>query len=391
VGTHEEQGQTEVSRRVVSVGFVSTALPTPCGIATFTTALATALERGGVACSVVRVLDTPEPAPTTSAVPIVATLVASDRSTIASAVRALNRRDVAVIQHEYGLYGGADGEDVLDVMAGVRVPIITILHTVLPHPSDHQRWVLNEVVRRSDEVVVMSRTARATLSEVYEIGATPTSVIAHGAMVMPATTPARGARPLILTWGLIGPGKGIEWAIDAVATLRDLVPRPRYVVAGRTHPKVLANSGDAYRRSLERRVRERHAGSMVEFDNSYRSLDSLEQLIASADVVILPYDSREQATSGVLVDAVAAGRPVVATAFPHAVELLSSGAGLIVDQGDVAAMAFALRRILTEPATAAAMRAEAARLAPTLSWDAVALRYRGLIDSLVDREVAHVS
>lgn len=210
-------------------------------------------------------------------------------------------------------------------------------------------------------------------------------------MVMPATTPARGARPLILTWGLIGPGKGIEWAIDAVATLRDLVPRPRYVVAGRTHPKVLANSGDAYRRSLERRVRERHAGSMVEFDNSYRSLDSLEQLIASADVVILPYDSREQATSGVLVDAVAAGRPVVATAFPHAVELLSSGAGLIVDQGDVAAMAFALRRILTEPATAAAMRAEAARLAPTLSWDAVALRYRGLIDSLVDREVAHVS
>ncbi|MGC8510532.1 MAG: glycosyltransferase [Acidimicrobiales bacterium] len=391
MGTHEEQGQREVSRRVVSVGFVSTALPTPCGIATFTTALATALVRDGVTCSVVRVLDTPEPAPATSAVPIVATLVATDRSTIASAARALNRRDVAVIQHEYGLYGGADGEDVLDVMAGVRVPIIAILHTVLPHPTDHQRWVLNEVVRRSDQVVVMSRSARATLSEVYEIGTTPVSVIAHGAMVMPATTPTRGARPLILTWGLIGPGKGIEWAIDAVATLRDLVPRPRYVVAGRTHPKVLATSGDAYRRSLERRVRERHAGSMVEFDNSYRSLDSLEQLIASADVVILPYDSREQATSGVLVDAIAAGRPVVATAFPHAVELLSSGAGLVVDQGDVAAMAFALRRILTEPVTAAAMRAEAARIAPTLSWDAVALRYRGLIDSLVDREVAHVS
>ena len=388
--THEEQRHTEVTRRVVSVGFVSTTPPTPCGIATFTTALAAALARDGVRCSVVRVLDVPEPAPLTSPVPIVATLVASDPSTVASAVRALNRRDVAVIQHEYGLYGGADGESIVTVMRDVRVPIITILHTVLPHPTSHQRWVLNEVVRYSDQVVVMSNTARSTLGEVYEVGATPVSVIAHGAMVMPCAMAPRGARPLILTWGLIGPGKGIEWAIDAVATLRDLTPRPRYVVAGRTHPKVLATSGDVYRRSLEHRVRERHAGSMVEFDNTYRSLDSLEQLIASADVVILPYDSREQATSGVLVDALAAGRPVVATAFPHAVEMLSSGAGLIVDQGDAAGMAFALRRILTEPATAAAMRAEAFRLAPTLSWDAVAARYRSMIDSLVDREVAHV-
>jgi glycosyltransferase involved in cell wall biosynthesis len=168
-----------------------------------------------------------------------------------------------------------------------------------------------------------------------------------------------------------------------MASLRDLSPRPSYIVAGRTHPKVLAFEGDVYRHSLERRVQENRVGDMVFFDNNYRKLPSLNALIASAAVVILPYDSADQATSGVLVDAIAAGRPVIATSFPHSVEMLASGAGIVVEHRNPRALSAAIRRILTHPNVAESMASEARRIAPSLSWDGVALRYVDLARELL--------
>ncbi len=136
---------------------------------------------------------------------------------------------------------------------------------------------------------------------------------------------------------------------------------------------------------------ERHGiTSSVAFDSDYRDVASLTALIQSSKVVVLPYDSKDQVTSGVLVDAIAAGRPVVATAFPHAVELLSSGAGLVVDHDDPDALALALRRVLTRPELAAKMAAEASRLAPGLGWSVVAGEYLQLADCLVAERLALV-
>ena len=192
-----------------------------------------------------------------------------------------------------------------------------------------------------------------------------------------------GSRPTILTWGLIGPGKGIEWVIDAMVGLQDLVPAPQYVIAGQTHPKVLALDGDTYRHSLMRRAAVNGVNHLVQFDDSYRDLASLSRLISSADVVVLPYDSKDQATSGVLVDAIAAGRPVVATAFPHAEELLESGAGITVAHRDSAALTVALRRILSEPTVATAMASEARVLASELSWRFVAAQFQAVARRLI--------
>jgi glycosyltransferase involved in cell wall biosynthesis len=194
----------------------------------------------------------------------------------------------------------------------------------------------------------------------------------------------------MLTWGLIGPGKGIERVIDAMPALVDLPMRPRYLVAGQTHPKVLARHGESYRRARMDQAERLGVGESVTFDADYRDLASLTSLIQSSAVVVLPYDSTEQATSGVLVDAIAAGRPVVATAFPHAKELLASGAGLVVAHHDPEAMAQALHRVLTEPALAERMAAEARRLAPTLGWPVVAGQYRKLADHLVAEQPALV-
>ena len=225
----------------------------------------------------------------------------------------------------------------------------------------------------------MTDAARRRLRDHFDVDAGKVTTIPHGA------TMALGRRrldpndaPMLLTWGLLGQGKGIEWAIDALAEIRDVRPRPQYVVAGRTHPKVLAFEGERYREMLVRRATDRGVAGSVTFDAAYRDLPSLTDLIQRASVVVLPYDSQDQVTSGVLVDAIAAGRPVIATAFPHAEELLSTGAGIVVPQRDPVALAAALRRVLTDRRAAAAMADEAARLAPGLRWSAVAARYAAL-------------
>jgi glycosyltransferase involved in cell wall biosynthesis len=182
----------------------------------------------------------------------------------------------------------------------------------------------------------------------------------------------------VLTWGLLGPGKGIEWVIDALAAVSDVVPPIRYVVAGRTHPKVAARDGEAYRESLMERARRHGVADRVIFDETYRSVPELLELVCSSHAVVLPYDSSDQITSGVLVDAVAAGTPVISTTFPHSVELLRSGAGVLVPHKDPVAIADALRMVVTRPNVAAAMRSVATQLAPLHSWPNVAQRYTEL-------------
>jgi glycosyltransferase involved in cell wall biosynthesis len=160
-------------------------------------------------------------------------------------------------------------------------------------------------------------------------------------------------------------------------------PEPRYLVAGRTHPKVLAQQGEDYRRSLLLRTERLGVGNRVRFDSRYLAAASLRRLLTHAEVVLLPYDSRDQVTSGVLIEAVTARTPVVATRFPHAVELLSGGAGLLVDHRDPAAIAHALQQILTDRAAAGRMAAAAGIAARDLGWASVATQYSRLGAQLV--------
>ena len=376
-------------RRARSFGILSSYPPTPCGLATFSAALASGLSVHDSDVGVVRVVDAGGHLSNSDRV--IGQLVnGSPRSVVASS-DALNQSDVAVVQHEYGLYGGTDGDEVLEILGALHVPSIVIAHTILTNPTPHQWSVLNDVAALADQVVVMTEAARFRLCESFDVDARKVTTIAHGAAVPRArVVPDRVGRPVMLTWGLIGPGKGIERVIEAMRTLHDLPMQPRYLVAGQTHPKVLAVHGESYRRARMAQAERHGLSSSVVFDADYRDVAALTSLIQSSKVVVLPYDSRDQVTSGVLVDAIAAGRPVVATAFPHAVELLSSGAGLVVDHDDPDAMALALRRILTRPELAAQMAAEASRLAPSLGWSMIAGEYLRLADRLLTERMSLV-
>jgi glycosyltransferase involved in cell wall biosynthesis len=365
-------------------GILSTYPPTQCGLATFSAALARGLEMNGASVGIVRVADgTGSPDPR-----VLAELDNGSPASVAEAAAELSNCDVAMVQHDYGLYGGPDGDEVLEIMRRLTVPSIVVAHTVLVEPTIHQKQVLEEIVDTASAVVVMAQTAAQRLCSRFDVDPSKVTVINHGAANPdPAYRPARGGRPMLLSWGLFGPGKGIEWAIDAMAGLKDLSPRPRYVVAGRTHPKVISSQGEVYRDMLVARSWAQGVAASVTFDSAYRDVRSLTHLIQDSTVVVLPYDSRDQVTSGVLVDALAAGRPVVATAFPHAVELLASGAGLVVPHGDPDALSHALRRVLTEPGLAESMEREAARLSPAFSWSAVAGQYARLADQILDDRV----
>jgi polysaccharide biosynthesis protein PslF len=381
---------TTSARRVdasPSFGILSTYPPTLCGLATFSAALANGLCGHGSDVSVVRVADgssAPDPR-------VIGTLVNDSPASVNAAAELLNRSDVAIVQHEYGVYGGPDGDDVVDVLEGLRVPSIVVAHTVLKDPTPHQRSVLEAVAALADQMVVMSESAGQRLCHGFDVDPRKVTTISHGAFVpRRQATSIRSAEPTLLTWGLLGPGKGIERVIDAMVSLHDLPVRPRYLVAGRTHPKVLAAEGEAYRSARIDQARRRGVAAAVSFDSDYRDVASLTRLAQAAAVVVLPYDSTDQVTSGVLVDAIASGRPVVATAFPHAVELLASGAGAVVAHDDPDALAAILHTLLTKPDVAEAMSAEAARLAPTMAWPVVANAYLKLSRSLLPERVALV-
>jgi glycosyltransferase involved in cell wall biosynthesis len=371
----------------LQVGFVGTYPPTRCGIATFTESLANAVQTVRPDCHVGVVASVEGELPRLHSAEVVARLVAGSSLSRAAAAATLDRFDAVVVQHEFGIFGGEDGSEVLDLVERLQAPVIVVLHTVLRRPTRRQRRILERLGAQAERLVVPSEAARTRLLEQYDIRTEKVRTIPHGARLnlqdgQPRLEPAA---PVVLSWGLLGPGKGYEFGVEAMAALADMDPAPRYVIVGQTHPKVRQREGEAYRESLRSLVHRLGVGERVEFDDGYHDTHSLLRRVREADVVLLPYRSREQVVSGVLVEALASGKPVVATRFPHAEELLGEGSGLLVAHEDPVAIAAALRRLLSEPALHARATSVARRQARLLAWESVGRRYLELIDELIDR------
>lgn len=370
----EPSGLREATLDPLDICFVGTYPPTHCGLATFGASLRDAMDPSRSA--VIRVLEKPEPP---NRPEVTAEWYMGDRVSRNAALAEMCDYDVAILQHEYGIYGGEDGEEVVGFVRDSTIPVIVVLHTVLSEPSPHQRLVLEDLMEAADLLVTMTNAARRRLIAVHGITPDRVTVVAHGAPPnIEGPRMIHRPEPVVLTWGLIGPGKGLEHGIESMRYLSDLEPAPVYIVAGQTHPKVSHREGERYRDALRKRAAQGGVSHRVVFDDRYLDPRSLKALIRSADVVLLPYDSREQISSGVLVEAVAAGKPVVSTAFPHAVELLASGCGFVVPHEDPEAMGSALRRILTDDALAGSMRGQAEREAGRLAWPAIGQVYLDL-------------
>jgi glycosyltransferase involved in cell wall biosynthesis len=367
-----------------SVLLIGTYPPTECGIATHTANLHCALVDAGLRCGVVRLLDADDDAGALRD-DVHALWRRDSQSGLDVALEAAASADAVIIQHEFGIFPGRDGDDVVRFVERCSRPMITVLHTVVKEPSRRQRAIIEALGRRSSCLVVHTEAARRRLLATHDVAEHHVVVIPHGASPnLAGPRLVESTEPLLLTWGLLGPGKGIEHGIEAVALMRDAGLRVRYLVAGETHPNVRANEGERYREGLQDLARQRGVADLVDFDDRYRDWASLHAQVRSATIVLVPYDSRDQVTSGVLVEALAAGKPVVSTTFPHAVELHATGAVLTVEHESPRQIATAVHELLRDEARYQRMSAAARLEASHYDWRSVGTQFRTLISRHAD-------
>src|SRR6188472_1397238 len=355
---------------------VSTYPPRACGIGTFSADLRATLPGTGTVTVADLVAVVHEPS-SPQRRGLLATIAQAVRGDYVRTARMLGRLDVDVVllQHEYGIFGGPDGEYVLSFARELAQPLVVTLHTVLSEPSPHQREVLTELCAEAELVIVMTDTALRLL---VGSGACPEEkvrVVAHGAparIAERAALSAANGRFRLSTFGLISPGKGLETVIEALPAMIERHPEIVYTIAGRTHPDVSRREGERYRLMLERRVLELGLDDNVEFDDRFLSIDELSDLLAATDVFVTPYGNREQIASGALTFAIAAGCAVISTPYWYAQDMLASGAGLLVPFRDSEALADAVCSYVERPDMLLAARAEAQRIGSTLAWPAVA-------------------
>jgi glycosyltransferase involved in cell wall biosynthesis len=293
--------------------------------------------------------------------------------------------DVISIQHEFGIYGGRDGERIVDLLDELEIPAVTTLHTVLAHPSDHQRSVIGRIAAASSRLVVLSNAAAGLLTEVYGIDRGQIRVIPHGVPDLPFVDPETvkplvglSGRPTVLSFGLLGPGKGYELAIRAMSEVVRQAPDTCYVILGATHPELRRHEGEAYRLGLQQLVRERQLEGHVRFIDAYVDLAMLGRWLQAADIFVTPYPGAEQAVSGTLAYALGSGKAIVSTPYAYARELLADGRGRLVPFGDSAALGREIADLLTDGPTRDEARRRAYAYGRRMTWPRVGQAYRAL-------------
>jgi glycosyltransferase involved in cell wall biosynthesis len=374
------------------VAFLGNSLPRRCGIATFTTDLQQAVAATGATSSTAivamtdddRVYDYP---------PVVRLQVHDQKvEEYERAARFLNSEqfDVLCLQHEFGIFGGEAGSHVMTLLAGVDMPIVTTLHTVLATPSPVQRRVLREIVDVSTSVIVMAEKGRQLLRSEYDVPAAKIQIIPHGIPDCPFVAPEaaklrRGfsGRAVILTFGLISPNKGIEIMIEAMPAILRSRPDAVYVVLGATHPNLVRRQGETYRESLKKRTRDLGIEAHVVFLDQFVDQATLVDFISMCDVYATPYLNEAQMTSGTLAYSFGLGKAVVSTPYWHARELLADGRGVLVPFGDSAAIGTEIAALLTDDARREALRKIAYAYSRSMTWERTAERYLGVFEGAI--------
>ena len=293
-----------------------------------------------------------------------------------------NNADVLCVQHEFGIYGGAAGSHLLTLLKEVRMPVVTTLHTILRDPNAAQRQVMEALVQRSDRLVVMAEKGAQILRDTYKVPDAKIDIIPHGIPDIPFMDSSHykaqfgvEGRQVLLTFGLLGPGKGIEYAIQALPEIVKRHPDVVYLILGATHPHLIAHEGERYRLSLERLAESCGVKNHVIFYNRFVSLDDLTEFIGATDIYVTPYLNEAQITSGTLAYVFGAGKAVVSTPYWHAQELLAEGRGRLVPFRDPQAIAEAVCEYLDDTALMQRTREAAYQMGREMIWPAVAHRY----------------
>jgi len=375
------QSKPSLPSRVAVIGNY---LPRQCGIATFTTDLCSAIaaEYGTARLLALPVNDTERgydyPARVRWA------LAQNDVASYEEAARFLNFNniDMVCLQHEYGIFGGPAGSHILHLLRGLKMPVVTTLHTVLREPDPNQLMVMEQIAELSDRLIVMSQLSAQFLQEIFKVPGSKIDMVPHGVTDLPFLDPnfykdrfGVEGKAVLLTFGLLSPNKGIENVIQALPQILSRHKNVVYIVAGATHPHILRREGDKYRAHLQALAKEVGVESKVFFHNRFVSPEEMVEFIGAADIYITPYRHEAQVVSGTLAYAVGAGKAIISTPYWHAIELLDDRRGALVPFQNPDAIAQKTIELLDTPAIRHAMRKRAYLLGREMIWKRVAQGY----------------
>lgn len=386
--------ETRTPRAPINVALIGNSLPRLCGIATFTTDLHQALVQSPKVegASIVAMTDQGQRYDYPDYVR--QSIAEEDPKAYAVAARTLNSGcvDAVSLQHEFGIFGGADGGHILQLIEALRPPLVTTLHTILAAPTTGQQSAIERIGHASEHVVVMAAKGARLLAGNYDVDPRKIKVIPHGipdtANIPSEVIKARlgfSGRTIILTFGLLSHNKGIEVMIDAMPIVLKSCPDALYIVLGATHPHLVRDNGEAYRESLEARARDLGVAGSVLFINQFVERGELLDFIAMCDVYVTPYLSERQLTSGTLAYSFGLGRPIVSTPYWHATELLDDGRGVLVPFADPIATGEAVAALLDDPARRTAISERSYAEGRAMTWQRTGERYADLLHDAAAR------
>ena len=366
------------------IAVIGNYLPRQCGIATFTTDLCSAIaaEYGTARLLALPVNDIEEGYDYPARVRW--SLAQDDLASYDRAAEFLNFNniDMVCLQHEYGIFGGAAGSHILQLLRGLKMPLVTTLHTVLREPNPDQLRVMEEIGALSDRLIVMSQLSSQFLQEIYKVPGSKIDMVPHGVPDVPFLDPnfykdrfGVEGKAVLLTFGLLSPNKGIENVIQAMPDILAKHKNVVYLVAGATHPHILRREGDKYRASLQALAKEVGVADQVIFHNQFVTPEEMAEFIGAADIYITPYRHEAQVVSGTLAYALGAGKAIISTPYWHAIELLDDRRGALVPFQDPEALAKKTIELLDTPALRHGMRKRAYLFARDMVWKSVAQGY----------------
>ncbi len=374
------------------ISFLSTYPPRSCGIATFTQDLVRELAKTGtVEPRIAAINDDSYDYPPE----VEFTLNQNEAPSYVEAAEKINLSGAKalMVEHEYGIYGGEWGEDVLKLTHRLQIPYFVTLHTVLQNPDGKQRSILSELAAKSAKVITMAENTVGTLKSIYGIDSGKVAVIPHGVPEFPRRERDSlkkdfgcEGRFVVSTFGLLSPGKGLEYGIDAIAKTAVKYPDILYFILGKTHPVIKRSNGEEYRERLEKRVKDLGIENNVRFVNKYLTKEEIVDYLQLSDVYMTPYLGREQAVSGTLAYAAGYGRVIVSTPYIYAREMLGGGRGLLADFCSGDSLAEKIAFIIGHPDDKREMERKMSEFGKPMMWSRVAQKYVNVLSSALHGE-----
>lgn len=377
------ENQLDFQERKIRSIYISTYLPRKCGIASFTKDLTNAV-------NLLNPLSFAEIMAVTKyfngdAFPweVKVKIKEQDKRSYIDAANYINNSsaDVVNLQHEFGIFGGGDGEYILELTSRINKPLITTMHTVLSDPGQNQVRIIKKLAAQSQAVIVMVETARERLVKIFSVPEEKIVVIHHGVPDIPYGSEEYfkkelgfGDRPVIAAINLLSENKGIEYVIQALPLLVKKFPKLLFLIIGETHPEVLKVDGEKYREYLQSQVAKLNLKKNVKFINQYIPLEDLITYLRATDIYVTPYLDPQQTSSGTLAYALGAGKVCLSTGYLYAQEVLADERGIIVPFKNSKVIAQKIENVLDNPKLLETYKRNAYNFGRLMIWPQVAMQ-----------------